>query len=57
MQQNTGKKFGPPPEKGPQPPGMVFGGTGCPHREMGAKSNIQGVKDIQLTGKSFKGVK
>jgi hypothetical protein len=37
--------------------GLKFGGMGCPHREMGAKSDIQGVKDIQLTGKSFKGVK
>ena len=46
-----------PPEKGPQPQGMVFGGMGCPHREMGVKSDIQGVKDIQLFGKSFKGVK
>jgi hypothetical protein len=36
---------------------LKFGGMGCPHREMGAKSDIQGVKDIQLTGKSFKGVK
>jgi len=37
--------------------GLKKGGMGCPHREMGAKSDIQGVKDIQLTGKSFKGVK
>jgi hypothetical protein len=35
----------------------VFGGMGCPHREMGVKSDIQGVKDIQVKGKSFKGVK
>tara|TARA_A100000171_G_scaffold9946_1_gene7510 strand:- start:1659 stop:1835 length:177 start_codon:yes stop_codon:yes gene_type:complete len=57
MRLNKGKKFGAPPEKGPQPQGMVFGGMGCPHREMGAKSDIQGVKDIQVKGKSFKGVK
>jgi hypothetical protein len=29
---------------------------GCPHREVGVKSDIQGVKDIQVKGKSFKGV-
>ena len=56
MRLNKGKKFGAPPEKGPQPQGMVFGGMGCPHREMGVKSDIKGIKDIQVKGKSFKGV-
>ena len=36
---------------------LKSGGMGCPHREMGVKSDIQGVKDIQVKGKSFKGVK
>jgi hypothetical protein len=31
--------------------------AGCPHRENGVKSDIQGIKDIQLTGKQFTGVK
>jgi hypothetical protein len=35
---------------------LKFGGMGCPHREVGVKSDIQGVKDIQVKGKSFKGV-
>jgi len=35
---------------------LKFGGMGCPHREIGVKSDIQGVKDIQVKGKSFKGV-
>jgi hypothetical protein len=30
-------------------------GGGCPHREVGAKSDIQGVKDIQVKGKKFTG--
>ena len=51
------KKFAIPPEKGPQPQGMVFGGMGCPHREMGVKSDIKGISDIQITGKKFIGVK
>ena len=52
------KKFLIPPEKGPQPQGMKTGEfAGCPHRENGAKSDIQGIKDIQLTGKQFTGVK
>lgn len=33
------------------------GSGGCPHRETGAKSDIQGIKDIQTTGKKFIGVK
>ena len=33
------------------------GGFGCPHRERGVKSDIKGIKPIQLFGKSFKGVK
>ena len=35
----------------------VFGGMGCPHRETGVRSDIKGIKPIQLFGKSFKGVK
>lgn len=44
-----------PPKRGPLPQGLKHGG--CPFREAGAKSNIQGVKDIQRTGKKFIGVK
>ena len=32
-------------------------GGGCPFREVGAKSDIQGIKDIQTTGKKFIGVR
>ena len=32
-----------------------FNKAGCPHREVGAKSDIQGVKDIQVKGKKFTG--
>jgi len=53
-----GKAFGPPPESGPQPQGMKDGNLiGCPHRENGVKSDIKGIKDIQLTGTKFIGVK
>ena len=34
-----------------------FSKGGCPYREMGAKSDIQGVKDIQIKGKKFTGLK
>ena len=34
-----------------------FSKGGCPHREVGAKSDIQGIKDIQVKGKKFTGVK
>ena len=44
-----------PPERGPVPQGLKSGG--CPYRRKGAKSDIQGVKDIQTTGKKFTGVK
>ena len=44
-----------PPEKGPVPQGLKKGG--CPHRENGAKSDIKGIKDIQVKGKKFIGVK
>tara|TARA_R100000234_G_scaffold112615_1_gene86419 strand:+ start:8332 stop:9186 length:855 start_codon:yes stop_codon:yes gene_type:complete len=33
------------------------GSSGCPHRETGVKSDIKGVKDIQVKGKKFIGVK
>ncbi len=50
-----GKKSGPPPKLGPNPQGLVKGG--CPHREPGAKSDIKGIKDIQVTGKKFIGLR
>ena len=50
-----GKKSGPPPKSGPNPQGLVAGG--CPHREPGAKSDIKGIKDIQVTGKKFIGLR
>jgi len=33
------------------------GGTGCPHRENGIKSDIKGISDIQVKGKKFIGIK
>jgi hypothetical protein len=33
------------------------GGMSCPYRRKGAKSSIQGVKDIQLKGGKFIGCK
>lgn len=55
----TGKAFGPPPKKGPNPQGLKTGGinTGCPHRENGVKSDIKGISSIQIKGKKFIGVK
>ena len=50
-----GVKSGPPPKSGPQPQGLVKGG--CPHRETGAKSDIKGIKNIQVTGKKFIGLR
>ena len=50
-----GVRFGPPPKKGPNPQGMKEGG--CIYRRNGAKSDIQGIKDIQKSGKKFIGVK
>ena len=50
-----GKKFGPPPERGPNPQGLKSGG--CPHREMGSRSDIKGVSSIQLSGKKFIGLR
>ena len=44
-----------PPKRGPNPQGFKNGG--CPYRENGAKSDIQGIKDIQIKGKKFIGVK
>jgi|GEM_PF-1414487 len=54
-----GKRFGPPPLKGPDSQGLMLkdGGMGCPHRRKGAKSSIQGIKDIQTSGKKFIGVR
>jgi hypothetical protein len=50
-----GVRFGPPPKKGPNPQGLKEGG--CIYRRTGAKSDIQGIKDIQKSGKKFIGVK
>ena len=50
-----GIKYGPPPEKGPKPQGLKTGG--CPHREPGAKSDIKGIKTVQVTGKKFIGLR
>ena len=50
-----GVRFGPPPKKGPNPQGLKEGG--CIYRRNGAKSDIQGIKDIQKSGKKFIGVK
>lgn len=50
-----GKKFGPPPERGPNPQGLKTGG--CPYRENGTKSDIQGISPIQVKGKKFIGVR
>ena len=36
-----GVRYGPPPERGPNPQGLKNGG--CPHREIGAKSDIKGI--------------
>ena len=37
--------------------GYKKGGFGCPHRENGVRSDIKGIKDIQVTGKKFIGIK
>jgi hypothetical protein len=50
-----GVRFGPPPKKGPNPQGLKKGG--CIYRRNGAKSDIQGIKDIQKSGKKFIGLK
>ena len=50
-----GKRFGPTPEKGPNPQGLKSGG--CPHRETGAKTDIKGIKDVQVSGKKFIGLR
>ncbi len=55
-----GKKSGPPPKSGPLPQGLKIGflsNLGCPHRQNGVKSDIQGIKDIQVKGKKFIGLK
>ena len=50
-----GVRYGPPPKRGPNPQGLKNGG--CPHREIGAKSDIKGIKNIQTSGKKFIGVR
>ena len=37
--------------------GFKKGGTGCPHRENGIKSDIKGISGIQVKGKKFIGIK
>lgn len=44
-----------PPKRGPNPQGLKHGG--CPHREIGVKSNIKGISGIQLKGQKFIGTK
>ena len=44
-----------PPKRGPNPQGLKHGG--CPHREIGVKSNIKGISGIQLKGQKFTGTK
>jgi len=44
-----------PPKRGPQPQGYKHGG--CPHREIGVKSDIKGISGIQLKGQKFTGIK
>ena len=44
-----------PPKRGPNPQGYKHGG--CPHREIGVKSNIKGISGIQLKGQKFTGTK
>ena len=49
-----GKEFGPPPERGPNPQGLK--GGGCPHREVGAKSDIKGISSIQKSEDGTKSI-
>ena len=42
---------------GGEPFSLNKGGMSCPYRRKGAKSSIQGVKDIQLKGGKFIGCK
>ena len=44
-----------PPKRGPNPQGLKHGG--CPHREIGVKSDIKGISGIQLKGQKFTGTK
>ena len=57
---------GAPPMRGPTPQGIGFNigvmvmikKPGCPYRENGVgMSDIKGIKDIQVKGKKFTGVK
>jgi len=52
---SLGKKFGPPPEKGPNPQGLALGG--CPHRDVTSKNIYPGNNGIQVKGFKFIGVK
>lgn len=47
---SLGKKFGPPPEKGPC-------SQGCPYRESTSKNIYPGNNGIQIKGQKFIGVK
>jgi len=61
----SGEQYNEYPEKFfvPFSPSQILSKTirmkngGCPYRENGAKSDIQGIKDIQVKGKKFIGVK
>ena len=66
LSNRVGKARGVPPKRGPTPQGIGFNlgvmimvkKPGCPHRENGVgMSDIKGIKDIQVKGKKFIGVK
>ena len=61
MKSRLGKKFGPPPEKGPNPQvppvKLYHGGMGCPYRESSNKNMYPGNSSIQVKGFGFQGVK
>ena len=61
MKNRLGKKFGPPPEKGPNPqvPPVKFGegGMKCRHRDTTNKNTYPGNNRIQIKGFKFIGVR
>jgi hypothetical protein len=59
MKNSGGVKSGPPPLSGPNPqvPPVKLKRGGCPHREVGAQSDIKGISRIQIRGKKFIGTK
>ena len=54
-----GVSSGPPPLRGPNPqvPPVKLKEGGCPHREVGVRSDIKGISGIQIKGKKFIGTK